>query len=184
LHFGTKTATGSLADGIHAMKIYDGSVTIDSTIVLPNLYTGTSDTSLVISNDTVYKKVNPIIESGTYTPTITDSLNIDGVSTISGKYSRIGNSVDVWIKIFINCTSINSESIIGISLPISSNFDATTDVFGVGHHFLTTEAITINASSRSGEVYADLGGDKAYFVFSPSTAASAYALINFTYEIK
>ena len=59
LHFGTKTATGSLADGIHAMKIYDGSVTIDSTILLPNLYTGTSDTSLVISNDTVYKRVIP-----------------------------------------------------------------------------------------------------------------------------
>jgi len=58
LHFGTKTATGSLADGIHAMKIYDGSVTIDSTIVLPNLYTGTSDTTLIISNDTIYKKVS------------------------------------------------------------------------------------------------------------------------------
>ena len=56
LHFGTKTATGSLADGVHAMKIYDGSVTIDSTIVLPNLATGTSDTVLILDGDVVQKK--------------------------------------------------------------------------------------------------------------------------------
>ena len=56
LHFGTKTSTGSLADGVHAMKIYDGSVTIDSTIILPNLYTGTSDTVLILDGDVVQKK--------------------------------------------------------------------------------------------------------------------------------
>jgi hypothetical protein len=56
LHFGTKTSTTSLADGVHAMKIYDGSVTIDSTIVLPNLATGTSDTVLILDGDVVQKK--------------------------------------------------------------------------------------------------------------------------------
>ena len=79
LHFGTKTATGSLADGIHAMKIYDGSVTIDSTIVLPNLYTGTSDTTLIISNDTIYKKVsssdNIYTADGTLTGDRTVTMN-------------------------------------------------------------------------------------------------------------
>ena len=56
LHFGTKTSTTSLDDGVNAMKIYDGYVTIDSTIVLPNLATGTSDTVLILDGDVVKQK--------------------------------------------------------------------------------------------------------------------------------
>ena len=130
LHFGTKTATGSLADGIHAMKIYDGSVTIDSTILLPNLYTGTSDTSLVISNDTVYKTVNPIIESGTYTPTATAGINVNSVTVQDFTYIRVGNIVTVSGYTVINIASTTTNSEVRYSLPIASNLTNIYDLTG------------------------------------------------------
>ncbi len=179
LHFGTKTATGSLADGIHAMKIYDGSVTIDSTIVLPNLYTGTSDTSLVISNDTVYKKVDPIIESGTYTPTITDSLNIDSTVLFGAHYTRINNIVTVSIMTTVDFSVGGSLSIIGLTIPVASDFTNENDVVGSAISDLEQ-----NSSNRAGRCVADIGDNKVYLRITHSGSGNHYVAINFTYEIK
>jgi len=179
LHFGTKTATGSLADGIHAMKIYDGSVTIDSTIVLPNLYTGTSDTSLVISNDTVYKRVNPIIESGTYTPTITDSLNIDSTVLFGAHYTRINNIVTVSIMTTVDFPVGSALSIIGLTIPIPSDFTNQNDVVGSAISDLEE-----NGSNRAGRCVADIGDNKVYLRIIHSGSGNHYVAINFTYEIK
>ena len=179
LHFGTKTATGSLADGIHAMKIYDGSVTIDSTIILPNLYTGTSDTSLVISNDTVYKRVNPIIESGTYTPTITDSLNIDSTVLYGAHYTRINNIVTVSIMTTVDFSVGGSLSIIGLTIPVASDFTNQNDVVGSAISDLEQ-----NGSNRAGRCVADIGDNKVYLRITHSGSGNHYVAINFTYEIK
>ena len=179
LHFGTKTTTGSLADGIHAMKIYDGSVTIDSTIVLPNLYTGTSDTSLVISNDTVYKRVAPIIESGTYTPTITDSLNVDATVLYGAHYTRINNIVTVSIMITVDFSAGGSLSIIGLTIPIASDFTNENDVVGSA-----ISGLEENGSNRAGRCVADIGDNKVYLRITHSGSSNYYVAINFTYEIK
>ena len=179
LHFGTKTSTSSLADGIHAMKIYDGSVTIDSTIVLPNLYTGTSDTSLVISNDTVYKKVDPIIESGTYTPTITDSLNIDSTLLFGAHYTMINNIVTVSIMTTVDFSVGGSLSIIGLTIPVASDFTNENDVVGSAISDLEQ-----NSSNRAGRCVADIGDNKVYLKITHSGSGNHYVAINFTYEIK
>jgi len=176
LHFGTKTATGSLANGIHAMKIYDGSVTIDSSIVLPNIYTNTSDTSLVISNDTVYKRVNPIIESGTYTPTVAGLANVDATTANECQYMRVGNVVTVSGRIQVDATASGTLTTVRCSLPIASTFTNEWNLGGAGSYKATFSTNVIFS------IYA--GSNYAEFRCYPTTTGNMLVPFSFTYQIK
>jgi len=179
LHFGTKTATGSLANGIHAMKIYDGSVTIDSTIVLPNLYTGSSDTSLVISNDTVYKKVDPIIETGTYTPTFSDFVEITSITNQNTRYNRIGNIVTVYCDFLFEATTANVTQTFKMTLPVASDLTSSADLTGT-----MTYALGTGTPPAHGVITGDATNDKADVIIRVSRTDQRRCFIIFTYEIK
>jgi hypothetical protein len=176
LHFGTKTSTTSLADGVHAMKIYDGSVTIDSTIVLPNLYTGTSDTVLIIDNDVVQKKVLPVLESGTYTPVLTALSNVDVLVANECQYMRVGNVVTVSGRIQVDATASATLTTVSCSLPIASTFTEESNLGGTGSYkalFSTNVIFSIYAGNNDAEF-------RAY----PTTTANMLVPFSFTYQIK
>jgi hypothetical protein len=176
LHFGTKTSTTSLADGVHAMKIYDGSVTIDSTIVLPNLYTGTSDTVLIIDNDVVQKKVLPVLESGTYTPVLTALSNVDVLVANECQYMRVGNVVTISGRIQVDATASATLTTVSCSLPIASTFTEESNLGGTGSYkasFSTNVIFSIYAGSN----YAEF---RAY----PTTTGNMLVPFSFTYQIK
>jgi len=176
LHFGTKTATGSLADGVHAMKIYDGSVTIDSSIILPNLYTGTSDTVLIIDNDVVQKKVLPVLESGTYTPVLTALSNVDVLVANECQYMRVGNVVTVSGRIQVDATASATLTTVSCSLPIASTFTEESNLGGTGSYkalFSTNVIFSIYA-----------GNNYAEFRAYPTTTGNMLVPFSFTYQIK
>jgi hypothetical protein len=176
LHFGTKTSTTSLADGVHAMKIYDGSVTIDSTIVLPNLYTGTSDTVLIIDNDVVQKKVLPVLESGTYTPVLTALSNVDVLVANECQYMRVGNVVTVSGRIQVDATASATLTTVSCSLPIASTFTEESNLGGTGSYkalFSTNVIFSIYA-----------GNNYAEFRAYPTTTGNMLVPFSFTYQIK
>jgi hypothetical protein len=141
--------------------------------------TGTSDTVLIIDNDVVQKKVLPALESGTYTPTLTDSLNITSSAVVNAHYLRVGNIVTVYVKLDISSAAA-SQTILGISLPIASNLTSINDVIGSMVYLNKT----IGSSQGDGFFYGDIGADKAYAVFSPTTTNSRFLIGSFTYEIK
>jgi hypothetical protein len=176
LHFGTKTSTTSLADGVHAMKIYDGSVTIDSSIILPNLYTGTSDTVLIIDNDVVQKKVLPVLESGTYTPVLTALSNVDVLVANECQYMRVGNVVTVSGRIQVDATASATLTTVSCSLPIASTFTEESNLGGTGSYkalFSTNVIFSIYA-----------GNNYAEFRAYPTTTANMLVPFSFTYQIK
>jgi hypothetical protein len=176
LHFGTKTSTTSLADGVHAMKIYDGSVTIDSSIILPNLYTGTSDTVLIIDNDVVQKKVLPVLESGTYTPVLTALSNVDVLVANECQYMRVGNVVTVSGRIQVDATASATLTTVSCSLPIASTFTEESNLGGTGSYkalFSTNVIFSIYA-----------GNNYAEFRAYPTTTGNMLVPFSFTYQIK
>jgi hypothetical protein len=176
LHFGTKTSTTSLADGVHAMKIYDGSVTIDSSIILPNLYTGTSDTVLIIDNDVVQKKVLPVLESGTYTPVLTALSNVDVLVANECQYMRVGNVVTVSGIIQVDATASATLTTVSCSLPIASTFTEESNLGGTGSYkalFSTNVIFSIYA-----------GNNYAEFRAYPTTTGNMLVPFSFTYQIK
>jgi len=140
--------------------------------------TSTSDTVAVWDGDTLKKK-ELIVESGTYTPTITDSLNVDSTTVNVARYNRTGNFVTVYIDLDIDATNADL-TIIGIGLPVASDFDASTDAVGYGSH-----RIDSTSGERGGMVTTDVGGDKVYFTLPTVTSTvSVQSYVNFTYEIK
>ena len=72
------------------------------------------------------------IQSGSYVPTITHIGNIDASTSPMGRWLRVGNIVQVNGSVSIDPTlAAPTFSVIGISLPIASNFALTTQGSGV-----------------------------------------------------
>jgi hypothetical protein len=158
------------------MKIYDGSVTIDSSIILPNLYTGTSDTVLIIDNDVVQKKVLPVLESGTYTPVLTALSNVDVLVANECQYMRVGNVVTVSGRIQVDATASATLTTVSCSLPIASTFAEESNLGGTGSYkalFSTNVIFSIYA-----------GNNYAEFRAYPTTTGNMLVPFSFTYQIK
>lgn len=119
------------------------------------------------------------VYSSTYTPTVTAVSNATAASATGlFKYTQVGTNVTVTGKLNINPTASGSTAI-GISLPVASNFTATTDCIGGGNQ------------GRFGETYVMLGlegditNDRAQFVFDAQNWGTARPFyVWFTYEVK
>lgn len=68
--------------------------------------------------------------TGTYTPTLTNVNNVSSSTAAVCNYTRIGAMVMVTGGASVTVGSAASEFQLGISLPIASNFGATTDASG------------------------------------------------------
>lgn len=76
-----------------------------------------------------------------YTPTLTNVTNVSSSTAADSQYTRVGNVVTVFGSLNVT-TTLAVATEVDISLPIASNFAATTDANGVGQ---ATSAIATNA---------------------------------------
>lgn len=116
----------------------------------------------------------PVLASGTYTPTLTNTANIDASTPHVSQYMRIGNIVSVNGYVDVDPTATGACEL-QISLPIASNIGATTDVNGVANAFVpqSDSAIILGSSTT----------DRASMQFTASTVASREMWFTFTYTI-
>jgi len=112
-----------------------------------------------------------IISTGTYTPTLTNTTNIDssGVSD-TFIYTRIGNIVHISGSVTINTTAAgDAQTSLEISLPIASNFSTFYQAQGVG---------TCTTAQRGGIVFSQPTNDRLLFQFaSEGTVEREYMII-------
>ena len=115
-----------------------------------------------------------IVDSGTYTPSLTNVTNVTSSTAYSCQWMRIGNMVTVSGKVTIDPASTSATEL-GMSLPVVSNFANEEECSG-------TAADNTN-NHYSVKIIADSTNDRAAFVFTPSGNTSAdYAFI-FMYQI-
>lgn len=115
------------------------------------------------------------IASGTYTPTLFNTTNLDGSTSHQGSYKRVGNIVDVDVTLEVDPTLVTTLTQLGISLPIASNFTSEYECNGQGNS---------STSSDSGRVYADPTNDRAVYEFTSITTSNHKVGIHFSYEVK
>lgn len=72
----------------------------------------------------------PEICSGTYTPTLTNGTNVAASTAYPSFYQRVGNVVTVSYQVDVDPTSASTQTNLGISLPIASNFASGADSNG------------------------------------------------------
>lgn len=109
---------------------------------------------------------------GTYTPTLTGVTNVDSTTAAVCNYMRVGNQVIVSGTLGVDPTATTSTAV-GISLPIASNFGATTDAAGV--------AAGGQLVNEPGLISADAANNRATLGFNANASASTYTY-NFTFQ--
>ena len=115
-----------------------------------------------------------IVDSGIYTPSLTNVTNVTSSTAYSCQWMRIGNMVTVSGKVTIDPTATSATEL-GMSLPVVSNFANEEECAGT--------AADNTSNNHTVKIIADSTNNRAAFVFTPSGAASAdYAFI-FMYQI-
>lgn len=123
-----------------------------------------------------YKSHQLDVQSGTFTPIFTTGTNCTGAGTPVGYYTRIGKTVQFAIIVpDVVCTAgAPTVSAFDLSLPVASNFAATTDLAAT----VSGEGVTLGRAS------ADTTNDRIDVNFSATGgAASNDVLVTGQYQI-
>lgn len=86
------------------------------------------------------------LDSGTYTPALTNVANLAGNTPLQCQFLRVGSVVTVSGEVGLNVSGAGNTQL-GISLPVASNFSALFHCGGVASS--VTESATIQADSTN-----------------------------------
>lgn len=126
---------------------------------------------------TVTGTTNQYIASGTYTPTATNVTNATAGTCEVAKWTRVGNVVSVSGRMALTPTAAATTTVWGLSLPIASNFAATSDLNGL------VNTSDVASTTRAGFINADITNDRANLTIRSSTNASENYYYMYQYEV-
>jgi hypothetical protein len=112
--------------------------------------------------------------SGTYTPTFTNTLNLDGSTASDLQYIRVGSVVTVSGVVQIDPTTASTVQM-GISIPVASNFTNSGQAGGSGNS-------TANENERFA-IYADATNDRVVMDGLAASTSNHAVWVHFTYLI-
>jgi hypothetical protein len=114
----------------------------------------------------------------TYTPTLTSVSNVSSTTAYPCQYMRVGTSVTVSGHLTVDPTTDGSAVVVGISLPIASNFAEIYQCAGSAHGFDGSDV------GRSGGISADITNNRAQLDWVEVNGASSNLwTFTFTYTI-
>lgn len=114
------------------------------------------------------------LDAGTYTPTATLGANAAAATALQCTYTRVGDIVSVSGRVNVQATAAAALTVVGIPLPIASNFGSTSDCNGV-----TASAGILQA----GAIEADVASDTAALRFIAQDTTSRGMVFNFSYTV-
>lgn len=113
--------------------------------------------------------------SGVYTPSIAETLNIDSISSPSGRFIRIGKVVIVTGQVAIDpTTGAPTASTIGISLPVPSDISAAGSLSGSA----------VGSTGVVGRIFGNAGADEAQLDWDADHTDAVVYDFSFSYEIE
>lgn len=117
---------------------------------------------------------NQYIGSGTYTPTLTNTTNIAASTARLASWTRVGNVVTVAGQLDIDPTAAGAV-LLGISLPIASNFTTAYQLGGTGS--------SIAIANESYGIEADATNDRASMKNIAVDVTNHKVTYTFSYEV-
>jgi hypothetical protein len=117
------------------------------------------------------------LASGTYTPTLSNTTNVAASTAFACQYMRVGNTVTVSGTVTIDPTSAGAATLLGISLPIASNFTAQEQCAGVAYKS------NLDGDQVGGAIIADTTNNRAELALYPIVATLKQYFFTFTYTI-
>lgn len=147
--------------------------TTSGVVSLRSLVQGGGVTITQNANDVTIS--TPVITDGTYTPTLFNTTNVAASTSGVCMYTRIGNTVRVAGSVQIDPTNNNQSTVLGVSLPIASNFTLSTDCAGSG--------AAADVAGQSCGVLADPVNDRALIQFVNGSTTNHTMYFSFTYRL-
>lgn len=114
------------------------------------------------------------ITAGTYTPTLDNTTNVSASTAYQCQYLRVGNTVTVSGLVDVDPT-IAVATVLGISIPIASNFGAVEDCAGV--------AFASGIAGLGAAVRANVANDRAEMAWVATDLTNQPMYFTFTYQI-
>lgn len=155
----------ALPDSVTEFKFRGNSFT------LPSAYGNAN--SILVSDGSGGLSFDSVIDSGTYTPTLTGVTNVSSSTPYACKYTKVGSMVTVSGKVGINATGALATEL-QMTLPIASNL-GSNDLNG------TAGSDTNNVNSV--RIKADPVSNEAAFIFDASALGNSIYGFVFMYEI-
>ena len=115
------------------------------------------------------------VDSGTYTPTLTNTTNLTGSTAYQCQYLRIGTTVLVSGKVDVNPTTAGSAALLGISLPIVSDIGAVEDCAGT--------ACGTAVASETAAIIGDAANNRASMSWIVVDDANHAMFFTFAYQV-
>lgn len=118
----------------------------------------------------------PSLDYSTYTPTLTNDTNVASSSASLCRWIQVGNVVHVAGRVQITPTAGATLTVLGISLPVTSDIGAISDLSGVGarQDATTNQEVTIGG---------DATNDRASMVFVPANNTAYDYNFVFSYTV-
>lgn len=114
--------------------------------------------------------------AGTYTPTLTNGLNVDSSTGNDSQYMQVGTVVHVSGSIYIDPTLITTHTTVGISIPIASNFTNGVQASG-------TASMWGGDGQGSGVILSDSTNDRVSISINVTHTTQKLYYYMFTYQI-
>lgn len=173
-------------DGRWAWLIFDSTPTLThngTTLQLPgnaNITAAAGDRALFVQDSSdnviclVYQRAaaKPLEASGSYTPTLTNTANLDSSTASVSYYMRVGDVVSVSGNVTVDPTAAAATTL-GISLPIASDLSSFTQLAG-------------HASNGAGDlatITGDITNNRATLAFTASFTVSRTLAYTFQYVV-
>lgn len=113
-------------------------------------------------------------DSGTYTPVLTNGANVAVSAALPCQWARSGKTVTVSGQITVDPTTTVTLTVIGMSLPIASNFAQVYECAGVA---------MCHSVAESAQILADVANNLASMTWFPTDVASRTWSFTYTYQI-
>jgi hypothetical protein len=116
------------------------------------------------------------LASGTYTPTLTNGANVAASTAYQCMYMRINDMVTVAGRVDIDPTSASASTIVGMSLPIASDFSTTDQCAGAAN--------APNALSLLAAIVSDPTNNRAQVQYlAPTNVGNNALYFTFMYQV-
>jgi hypothetical protein len=166
------TESGMMTLAVRKAGTATSFVTLDGST---NLVTLTNAAGLSIARTAVTSPAatDGNVYSGTYTPTLTAVTNVAATVSDVCTYMRVGNTVTVSGLIQIDPTATGAIEV-GVSLPVASNFNATSQAVGT---------VSDSAATIVGLVASDATNDRMSLLANATTTANRNVAFHATYRV-
>lgn len=113
-----------------------------------------SNNQPLLSSTTGVLSFGPILETGTYTPTLTNVANVSSNAAFVCQYLRVGAMVNVSGRVDIQPTVISTVTQLRMSLPIASSFSSDVQAGGSAQSpNLPNDSYSMSANVANNEIF-------------------------------